>query len=457
MREHSLYARLRRFILCSFFALCLTGPALIVFPQNAEAGCGCTGCPPGDCNAAAAVISTKHGTGRGDVNRHTSAGFTAYRNWISDTLFPQHIYPALQRMTAQMSAVAMQQVLAIGMFLDADQQLETQRLFQELQAQAHKDYQPSEDFCWFGTNVRSLAGSEQKARHNALALNERQMKRHLSNRGLSGAESIDYDKLTRWRQFAEYYCDVHDNNWQTGVANSGLNLACTNAAAAGGPPKDKRRLNIDIDYTRLLEEPRTLDVDFTNDTDATDDEQDVLAMGNNLYGHNTLLRSINKDYLGFRQYQHLYLALRSVAAKRSVAENSYASIVGLKSSGTSEDGGGGDSPRTREFLAAVLVELGVPAAEAFNMLGENPSYYAQLEILAKKIYQSPDFYANLYDKPANVERKSVALKAIELMLDRAIYESQIRQEMTMSVLLSSRLRNTFRDINQELPSTAGGG
>ena len=91
------------------------------------------------------------------------------------------------------------------------------------------------------------------------------------------------------------------------------------------------------------------------------------------------------------------------------------------------------------------------------MLGENPSYYAQLEILAKKIYQSPDFYANLYDKPANVERKSVALKAIELMLDRAIYESQIRQEMTMSVLLSSRLRNTFRDINQELPSTAGGG
>ena len=41
--------------------------------------------------------------------------------------------------------------------------------------------------------------------------------------------------------------------------------------------------------------------------------------------------------------------------------------------------------------------------------------------------------------PANVKRKGVALKAIELMLDRAIYESQLRQEMAMSVLLSAKL------------------
>jgi hypothetical protein len=47
-------------------------------------------------------------------------------------------------MTEQLSAVAMQQMEIIGTFLDAKQQLETQRLFQEMAAQAQKDYTPSE-------------------------------------------------------------------------------------------------------------------------------------------------------------------------------------------------------------------------------------------------------------------------------------------------------------------------
>ena len=148
------------------------------------------------------------------------------------------------------------------------------------------------------------------------------------------------------------------------------------------------------------------------------------------------------------------MALRSVAAKRSVAENSYNAIVGMKSAGTSDaknDGG----PNTGEFLGSVLKELGVPDNEIYVLIGEQPSYYAQLEILAKKIYQNPDFYSNLYDKPANVKRKSVALKAIELMLDRAIFESQLRQEMAMSVLLSSRLRPNFRDVNKEMSGSGG--
>ncbi|MCB1532128.1 MAG: hypothetical protein KDJ35_04575, partial [Alphaproteobacteria bacterium] len=69
---------------------------------------------------------------------------------------------------------------------------------------------------------------------------------------------------------------------------------------------------------------------------------------------------------------------------------------------------------------------------------------------AKTIYQNPDFYANLYDKPANVARKGVALKAIELMLDRAIYESQLRREMATSVLLSTKLRGEVEAANEKL-------
>lgn len=63
---------------------------------------------------------------------------------------------------------------------------------------------------------------------------------------------------------------------------------------------------------------------------------------------------------------------------------------------------------------------------------------------------NPDFYAHLYDSPANVSRKKVAMKAIELMLDRAIYESQLRKEMSVSVLLASRLRSEHRDANKDI-------
>ena len=113
----------------------------------------------------------------------------------------------MMRMTEQLSAVAMHQVMAIGMFMDAKHQLETQRLLQELQNQAHKDYQPSEDFCWFGTNVRSVAASEQLGRYNALALNARQVSRHMGKANISGADARDRDKLSRWRHFAKTYCD----------------------------------------------------------------------------------------------------------------------------------------------------------------------------------------------------------------------------------------------------------
>lgn len=451
MRENLLPAKMRKALLSVFLVLGFAGSMAGFAAREAQAGCGCTGCVPADTRAAAIIIQQNHASEERIILEYITNQFITHKNWLLDTFFKQQVLPALMRMTEQMSVVAMHQVASIGMFLDAEQQLETQRLFQELQAQAHKDYQPSDDFCWFGTNVRSMAASEQKGRFNALALNSRQLSRHLGKFGTAGAGNSVDDRKARWNQFVKNYCDPQDNAWAPNEPGNGLVMACGNA---GG---NTARVNIDIDYTRAIEEPRSLDVAFTDGQDATEDEQDIMALSQNLFGHDTLTREVNSVYLKNEEYQHLYLALRSVAAKRSVAENSFDAIVGLKSAGSSDIANGSAQPKTREFLAAVLTELGVPAAEAFQVLGENPSYYAQLEILAKKIYQNPDFYANLYDKPANVARKSVALKAIDLMLDRAIFESQLRQEMAMSVLLSSRLRPTFRDINKELPSAAGGG
>lgn len=372
-------------------------------------------------------------------------------------------------MTELLSSMGMYQVFIIGTFFDSKHQLESQRLWHELQFQAHKDYQPSEQFCWIGSSARSLAPSEQISRFNTEALNARQMGRHLGNFNIAGSQNRDQDKAARWERFTKRYCNPEDNNW-SGETGTGLKLAC---GKKGGGKSEL--LNIDIDYTRLIENRRSLNAAFYREGLSKPmirgrpdpNEQDIIAMGNNLYGHNVLTRKINKDYLKDPASQKLYLALRSVAAKRAVAESSYNAIVGLKTYGSSDDPdkdyrpteGGPDTPETHRYLAAVLAELGVGdengngtnADEIYTILGERPSYYAQLEVLAKKLYQTSNFFADLYDKPVNIARRGVAMQAIELMLDRAIYESELRQELATSVLLSTRMRGEFDRLAGELP------
>jgi len=419
--------------------------SFLFVPNHANAGC--------DVTVHENII-------REPVTEHISDKFTEHREWFVDTFFSGQVLPALMLFTEQMTAVAMQQTMAIGTFLDAKHQLETQRLLQELQFQAHKDYQPSEDFCWFGTNVRSLAASEQKGRANAYSLARRQIARQLGEQGMGGASDGDNDKFARWTQYLKLFCDPQDSDWvQAKPTNTGLAAICNPA------PSFSQFTNADIDYTRLIENERTISLlgglggfdlaDNNAYTSVSLGEQTVMALQNNLYGHNIATRVTDRKLLAQDQYQNWFMALRSVAAKRSVAENSFTSIVGLKSAGTSSisaggGGFGGPNADTYEFLGAIMVELGVPAGEVNDIIGDSPSYYAQLELLAKKIYQNPDFYANLYDKPANVKRKSVALKAIELMVERAIYESQIRQEMVTSVLLSARLNTPFNEAKKGL-------
>ncbi len=442
MRQNQRYKGHSRSNVRLCFMLLLAMAVAIPLTPNVVYGCdGCNGSPPWDIRSATRNVQEEHAEGRRTIKDHITQEFKDHQTWLVDEFFKKHVFPAMADMTVQLVSVGMQQVAAIGMFLDAEQQLEVQRTLQELQNQAHRDYQPSEGFCSFGTNVRSVAASEERARQNTNAFNAMQMSRHLAKTGTAGADSPDHDKLIRWSQFQTAYCDPNDNNKVIGDDKSGLTPACGLGGSA-----DPDRLNIDIDFTRLIEGARTLNVNFFEEDSqdgsqggANKDEQDVIALGQNLYGHDVLSRDVAENYLGTAEYQALYMKLRSVAAKRNVAQNSYNAIVGMKSSGTAGPEG---EAGTEAYLGAVIKDLGVSSDdEIFAMIGTSPSYYAQLEILAKKIYQNPDFFANLYDKPANVKRKGVALKAIELMLDRAIYESQLRQEMAMSVLLSAKLDN----------------
>lgn len=410
--------------------------------------CGCAECAPKikQCDLAA-VDTSKRNTGSPGGKHSTipfmDEEFVIHREWIVKEFFERHILPALMLFAEQITAMAMQQVVTIGTFLDAKHQLETQRLFQELTARAHKDYHPSEGMCVFGTNMRSLAASERNTELSAMAISRRMIQRELLSGDAITTNGTTSDFLSRLKQFREVYCSPDDNN-------KGLTLLCKN-------PMDVTRVNKDIDYTAAFDAPLTLKLDFTSEgdldhkknkhiTSLSPDEEDLFALSANLYANEvaptippTFLSNENAEASKLIPY---YMKIRALAAKRSVASNSFATIAAMKSQG---------EKMVQPYLYALMKEMGITDPEEIKeYLGERPSYYAQMEVLTKKLYQNPMFYTELYDKPANVERKNASMQAIELMQKRDIYRSILRSEAILSVMLETALAEQQDKVVNEL-------
>ncbi len=408
-----------------------------------------------NCSTCATEIPRHHE----EIQQNISDSFDEHEDWIVNTWWEENILPAMRLFAEQLSVAGELQVEGVGMMLDAKHQLETQRLFQTLSAQAHKDYHPSEGMCTLGTTVRALASSERRANLAQMTLAQRMMQRQtLGGQGIA-TNSGDSDIRSRLDRFIQVYCDPADN------AKGLINLCQT----VGEPG----RRNIDVDFTRNIETRLTLDLDFTEppapDTNngaddaqpptanggalrVSEDEADVFALSANLFAHNvpSLIpptKLANADPNSNRvmlNASERYMDLRSIFAKRSVAQNSFAALVSMRTAG---------DPASAPFTKAVIRELGVADNDEINaLLGNNPSYFAQMEVLTKKLYQNPLFYTELIDKPVNIERKGAALQAIGLMQDRDLYNSLLRSEAVLSVLLETMLQR-----EQEKAASALGG
>lgn len=337
--------------------------------------------------------------------------------------------PIWQDMSETLTTTIMWHTFAIGTLIDAKIQLETQTLFQERTAEIHKRYQPSVGMCVFGTNVRSLAATERNSRLVSHTLNQRLIDRQLGTEGGSGIAASQSDQSSRVRYFIAQVCDRFDNNRLHDDPQTGFGNIC------GTGPRTNGTVNLDVDFTRLVMNPRTINVDFVNTGNPANSwGTHVFNLAAHLYGHKVpRLPLVGSTTQAGKQSQ--ILDIRSAIAKRSVAQTSFSAIVGLKARGTA----GSSSTNTLQYMSELLQELGLDEDEVETFVGARPSYYAQLEILAKKIYQNPDFYRELYDKPENTKRKGVAMSAIASMLDREIFDSQLRAEAMISQLLELKV------------------
>ncbi|MGB4107543.1 MAG: hypothetical protein WBK55_07080 [Alphaproteobacteria bacterium] len=436
-------------ILCSVLTLAIAAPA-VLHPRPAYA-CGI--CIEGVVETELEQwIQDIVGGTYWRVSRHVRSEFVAQKVWLVSVFWEDNLLPALMLMADQLTAVAMQQMQIVGSLMDAKQQLETQQTLQRIAARTHKDYQPSVGLCEFGSNVKSLSMSEIKADMNTAVMSQRSQDRQLGAINTAAAIGEDGDKKSRLKQFREKYCDPRDNN-------NGLNYLCdwdqqgTPGPDVGGP--DPKRLNKDIDFGRTVDQPWTLVVDMVFPElreELTEDEEDIFALASNLYGHEVFVRPPARSLepiptQRITNLQKIYLDMRSIVAKQAVAENSFNAVTGMKTEGTAG---------SYDFLRAMLEELGLSSGEAHRMLNSiAPSYYAQMEVLTRKIYQNPDFYTNLYDKPTNVDRKRVAMDAIGLMQKFDLFKSNLRSEATLSVLLEQAVVELQGEVENEMNQMTG--
>ncbi len=344
--------------------------------------------------------------------------------------------PQLMLMAEHFVSLAMDQALIIGTFFDGREEMSTQRLINRLNAEAQRDYQPSIGVCIMGTNIRSLAAAERRADYNRYAMSQRSQDRQMGHRNALGSDGMHYDLKSRLAQYKARYCDALQN---TGRLANFCNVSAPVATR-----------NRDIDYAGLVDRPNTMNIDFT-DAAATDDETDVFALADNLYANNLMTR-ISEGTFDRAINRHKLLDLRSIVAKRSVAENSFYSIIGMKSLGSLAAAGSASSGDTAEYMKVILRQLGVADPDMARLLGNNPSYYSQMNVLTKMVFQRPSFYTDLYDTGPNIERKSTTLTAIQLMQNFDLWESYLRQEAMLSVWLELDLKkyqdNVVNNVNR---------
>lgn len=324
---------------------------------------------------------------------------------------------ALMMWTQELANAAMTQVFAVGAFFDAKHQLETQRLLQMKMVDAQRDYRPDTGMCTIGTVARGLGYTTRNAEDIAHTITQNNIDRFTNTRNSAAGFGPSGDKDARFLQLRQRFCDPHDG---TGLMST---FVCST------PPGTTTR-NKDVDFGRTVLEPLTIN---------TDEMNDVMALASYLYAHNvpapfadTLFQTdTGKSYA---------LDLRSIAAKRSIATFSFGSIVGQKAEGSAASAG------NAQYLRAVFRNLGLSDTEAGQLIGARPSYYAQMEMLTKKIYQQPAFYVSLYEAPANVERKGAAIQALRLTQDMDKFNSVIRSEQALSALLELHIEDIQKEV-----------
>lgn len=413
-----------RYLFLTLSFLSILGVTSMTFTKQSNAlgsllgGATCLLCSPLITNCSKGGCECESNKQTPITIQYMTDAFIEQRTWLVKDVWEAHMLPALMLMTEQITTTSIQQTMMIGTLFDAKHQLESQRLLQSLTAEAHSAYQVGEGMCTFGTVTRSLANTERQKDITFSALAARSSQRQsLNGDGISGG-GVTSDLRSRFDEYLNVYCNPEE-----------LGGSMVNTCKA----TDSKRTFKDIDFTSLAQR-NNLNINFTV-PDATADEADVMALQANLYGHTVLPVIPESKFSKNAQAEdpvpgvvEVYMKMRGLLAKRSIAQASFAAYVAER---TQTDAS------VQPYMEAVLKEMGLSAEDAQNILGLRPSYYTQMKFLTNTMYQNPNFYADLYSTPENVDRKIVSMQALDLKLRLDAYDSHTRKNLNLAAMLET--------------------
>ncbi|MEM6811364.1 MAG: hypothetical protein AAF549_02745 [Pseudomonadota bacterium] len=375
---------------------------------------------------------------------HITDEFRKHRIWFVDLFTLDGVsgdrpglFAAMQLMTAQFAHNSMQRMQILGSFFDAKHQLESQRLFQSMTAETNRRYYVSQNFCALGSMTTSLARTSREMEFSSQALATRAVNRQLAMGENIGVTTVESDQFSKLYNFITKYCDPRDNK-------NNLDYLCARGAAS------PENFNRDISFDEIMTRRMTLELDFTDNAAVSADEDALFSLNDYLFSHELFPTIEEEDLLdddGNPDYDDGAKDLmnaRALVAKTSVGVNSLAAIAALKTQG---------DDAAEPFIYGLIYEMGgdqQTVEHIQSLIGENPSYYAQMKILSKIFYQRPEFFVELYDTPENVMRMNTALQAITLMRKRDIYRSYLRTEATLATMLEAALVPEIRLISNEI-------
>lgn len=385
-----------------FAALCL----LSVTATEAYAVCTC------------ATASQLHTRTRTNVKNFIDEQFDKHKTFLVDKFWKEKLQPAFMKFTQQEVSSGQQATTTRASIADGKAANNLGHAASEDQAEQAEILTPDPQACAVASGARSLAVGQAKAQEVATGIVKDSSNRRLGRAELTTEDPAQVDRDERREVFNEHFCDPEA--WGGAFKDQ-----CSTA----GDLKDR-----DIDFRKTLDEPWTLDIrpDYADqDADSwTDDEISVSALRQHLFGHEVYPRPTRDE---FKQYNVKvgYLNQRALEAKRSVAEYSLQTLIGEKSAA---------SPEAKEWLEASLKNLGIEIdAETQAKIKDKPSYFAIMEVLTKRMYQDPNFYNQLIKPGPQVAQTQASLQAVNLMQMRDVYDSMLRSELILSLIVEMEL------------------
>ena len=416
----------RRPVLFAAILLSVCASAHNAYAIKAVASDACATNSTGSCRSTIANLKIYL-----DIHRRGGGGNESF---LFGTFWKDTVNPGLQKLLSKIVQNDVKQTTAQGTFADAQNNNRALSALQQAAAGAALNYTPSEALCRFGTLSQSLAADDINSRTAQTVIARGGLKRDIGTTGTASEAGNAEDVKMRMEEYIMETCAKNPED---------LTMCGSNPQRRFPNVARDTRTNADVNYTRTIEDSPTIEANYvTSGTsgEMTPAEHSVRLMEYNLYGSKLISGRPTEKEMKTPQGQNKFLMNRSVSAARSVAQNSYAAIAGMKSQGTGKN---------VEYLGALFSQLGVDPEKAGSALSKNPSYYAQMEVLTKKLYQDPTFYVNLMEGNTNVARQSAAMEGVELMQDRDIYNSMRRSEMLLALLVQLQARKKLDDITEE--------